>query len=142
MVFFISWIILRFFSPIKLYGWSPFVGIIFYAIGLLPLLMFILFTFNAINFSLKAKKKDKPGVFLSLMVFINSIISISICFSLIETAINWAPLGINGQSKLSVLLFLGHFLCFLRLLMYYSWKIQSSLNRTIRFSLIFFLLYN
>ncbi len=50
-----------------------------YFISYLCELVFILFTFNAIKFSIRANKKIRPNFFLSIMIFINSIISFLYC---------------------------------------------------------------
>jgi len=46
-----------------------------YFISYLCELIFILFTFDAIKFSIRAKKKNRPNFFLSIMLVINSFIS-------------------------------------------------------------------
>ena len=58
-----------------------------YVIDYLCELMFILFTFDAIKFSIKADKKDEPKGCLSVMVVINSIISVLFCLHLTEAII-------------------------------------------------------
>jgi len=58
-----------------------------YLIDYLCELMFILFTFDAIKFSIKADKKERPKGYLSVMVVINSIISVLYCVHLTKVMI-------------------------------------------------------
>ena len=58
-----------------------------YVIDYVCELIFILFTLDAIKFSIKADKSDSPKGFLSLMVVINSIISVLYCIHLTQVMI-------------------------------------------------------
>jgi len=58
-----------------------------YFISYLCELIFILFTFDAIKFSIKATNKNRPKFFLSTMIVINSIISLLYCGHIIELII-------------------------------------------------------